>query len=49
MTSWVHSLLGSAAARWCGVPQSTALQRPQGEEVCFSGSVLKPADVFAGF
>ncbi|OGO81251.1 MAG: 3-oxoacyl-ACP reductase [Chromatiales bacterium RIFOXYA1_FULL_46_5] len=47
MTSWVNSLLGSAAARWCGVPQATALQRPQGEEVCFSGSVLlcgKPSE-----
>ena len=40
MASWVTALLDSAVGRWCGVPQATALQRPSGEEPCFSGSVL---------
>ena len=40
MTSWVSALLDSAAGRWCGVPQATPLQRPQGEAACFSGAVL---------
>lgn len=40
MTSWVSTLLDSAVGRWCGVPQATALQRPQGETCYFNGSVL---------
>lgn len=40
MTSWVTALADSALGRWCGVPQATPLQRPQGESSCLSGSVL---------
>ena len=47
MTSWVKTFLDSAVGRWCGVPQSTVLQRPQGEAQFFYGSVLlcgKPSE-----
>lgn len=40
MASWVTAFLDSAVGRWCGVPQATLLQRPDGENQYFTGSLL---------
>jgi len=40
MASWITALLDSAVGRWCGLPQATLLQRPDGETQYFTGSLL---------